>query len=143
MKKGALSFALVILAACASRQAGGKSTVRVHVMPANDLVIRNGERLEELTRGAMDRFASGARDLSVLIEFKGIGQEEVRPRGGQYTQPLLFSARGSYAITGADGVVIEKGNLPRTGTPTETQSLVEAATYLGRRVGAIRSASGS
>ena len=143
MKKGLLLLALMLLAACASHPAARKSAVRVHVMPANDVVIRNGERLEELTRGAMDRFAPDVRDLSVFIEFKGIGQEEVRPRAGQYTQPLLFSARGSYAITGADGAVIENGNLPRTGTPTETQSLVEAATYLGRRIKAMRSPNGS
>ena len=127
----------------AQRVAGSKSAVRVHVMPANDLCIPNGERLEELTRGAMDRFAPDVRDLAIFIEFNGISQEQVFGRARQFVNRPLFSARGSYTISGAGGTVIENGKLPATGAASETESLVEAATYLGRRVRAIRPASGS
>lgn len=112
-------------------------------MPANDLCIRDGERLEEFTRGAMDRFAPDARDLAISIEFTGILQEQVFGRAGQYVNRPLFSARGSYTISDTGGTVIENGKLPATGAASETESLVEAANYLGKRVSAIRPASGS
>ena len=112
-------------------------------MPGNDLAIQKGEVLEELTHRAMDSFAPHVRDLSVFIEFNGIGVQEVFGRARQYVSRPLYNARGTYKITGAGGNVIETGTLPAMGAASETESLVKAANYLGRRVGAMRPASGN